>query len=58
MARRYKFWTKSELDVLRAGVMPEGRSYHACVLVCTRLKIPFPGSAEFKYNKYLLEKLA
>ena len=58
MARRYKFWTKSELDVLRAGIMPEGRSYHACVLVCTRLKIPFPGSAEFKFNKDLLEKLA
>lgn len=58
MARHYKFWTKSELDVLRAGVMPEGRSYHACVLVCTRLKIPFPGSAEFKYNKDLLEKFA
>lgn len=58
MARRYKFWTKSELDVLRAGVMPEGRSYHACVLVCTRLKIPFPGSDEFRRNKELLQKFA
>lgn len=58
MARNYRFWTKSELDVLRAGIQPEGRSYHACVLVCTRLKIPFPGKPTFDYNKELLEKFA
>ena len=56
MARRYKFWTQSEIAVLKAGLMPEGRSYHACVLFCSRLGIKFPGIETFDYNKRLLEK--
>lgn len=58
MARKYKFWTQSELDVLKSGVQPEGRSYRACVLICIRLKIPFPGADAFDYNRRLLKKFA
>ena len=39
MARRYKFWTKSELDVLRAGVMPEG-GFRLCIVAALQ-RIPF-----------------
>lgn len=56
MARNYRLWTQSELCVLRKGIMPEGRSYHACVLVCKRLGIAFPGKETFDFNRELLEK--
>jgi len=54
--RNYKFWTQSEIMVLKAGIQPKGRSYHACVLFCRRNLIPLPGKEAFELNKDLLEK--
>lgn len=54
--RNYRLWKQSEIMVLKAGLLPEGRSYHACVLFCKRNCIPFPGKETFDLNKDLLTK--
>ena len=54
--RNYRFWTQSEIMVLKQGIQPEGRSYHACVLFCRRIGIPLPGKEAFNLNRELLEK--
>lgn len=38
----------SDVAVLKAGFIPEGRTYRACLMFCRRMKIKFPGKKAFK----------
>lgn len=56
--RKYRFWTSSEIEVLKNGIIPEGRTYKGCSNLCQRLGIKFPGITNFNTSKIMLEKTA
>lgn len=45
-------WSSDEIRVLKAGKLPEGRTYHAVQQFCSRIGITFPGK---KFRKQMEE---
>lgn len=56
MARNYRFWTTSEIEVLKRGIMPAGRTRVACFRLCRRLGIEYPTAKTFKESAAMLQK--
>ena len=55
--REYKHWTEPELNDLRHGKLPEGRSYPQCCMKALALGLPRPPSPSGRH-KWLPEEIA
>lgn len=54
--KAYRFWKASERVLIEHGIVPEGRTVHACRTFCSRNGIPFPGVEELDTNRRILER--
>lgn len=52
----YRFWTTSEIIILKAGIIPSGRSVRACRAFCRRMGVVFEGKRRVDENLRLIKE--
>ena len=55
--KTFKTWTNIDVKLMLCGVMPQGRSIHACRQFCSRHRFKFPGKREIDEVEALIERI-